>query len=259
VRPRLHPWDLVPLALLAAGGVTLLVVTRGAIVANTLGSSRALLLLAGIGVAWAVLAWVVLPRAISSPAARAGVMTLPALALLWFLVVPYFRPTEVVETLPVAAPAPATTAGPAAPAAPAAPAEAAAPGEPAAPATPAPAGEAPALEAPAGPVQLSAGELIGIGHRATGSAAILRQPDGSLVVELREIDVESGPDYQVHLVPGAAREDPGGGIHLDALRGTRGTQYYPVPPGADPAGEWTVLIWCRAFGVPIAAATQVGT
>jgi hypothetical protein len=106
-------------------------------------------------------------------------------------------------------------------------------------------------------VQVSAGELTGIGHRATGAAAILRQPDGSLVVELREIDVESGPDYQVHLVPGAGREDPGGGIHLDALRGTRGTQYYPVPPGTDPAGEWTVLIWCRAFGVPIAGSTQV--
>jgi hypothetical protein len=76
-------------------------------------------------------------------------------------------------------------------------------------------------------------------------------------VELRDIDVESGPDYHVHLVPGSDRQDPDGSIYLDALRGTRGTQYYPVPPGTDPAGPWTVLIWCRAFAVPIAAATQM--
>ncbi len=124
MRGRLHPWDLAPLALLAVGGVTLLIVTRGAIVANTLSSSRALLLLAGIGIAWAVLAWLVLPLAVRSPAARAALMTLPALALLWFLVVPYFRPTEVVETLPAAA-EPAAPAGEPAPTA--APADAAPP------------------------------------------------------------------------------------------------------------------------------------
>jgi hypothetical protein len=240
VRSRFSPADLAPLALLAAAGVTLLVVTRGAIVANTLGSSRALLLLGGIAVAWAVLAWVVLPRVVRSAPARAEIMTVPAVALIVVLVVPYFRPTTVIETVPPVATAAATATAQAT-----ATEQASATEQATAPAP------------PSAPVLVSSGGLLGIGHQATGAAGLLRQPDGSLVVELREIDVESGPDYHVHLVPGAGREDPDGGTYLEPLRGTRGTQYYPVPPGVDAAGDWTVLIWCRAFGVPIAGATPV--
>jgi len=248
---RLRPVEAVPWVLLAVGGVTLVVVTRGAIITNTLGSSRALLVIGGIGLAWVLLALVVLPRLIGSAATRAAIMTAVAVALIVVLVVPYFRPTTVVETLPAAAPVPEEPAPAPEPAAPA-------PSPAAQDAAPAPApAPAPSPAAPAAPEQLSSGELVGIGHQATGAAGILRQPDGSLVLELREIDVESGPDYQVHLVPGAGREDPEGGVHLDALRGTRGTQYYPVPAEVDPAAEWTVLIWCRAFGVPIAGATPV--
>jgi hypothetical protein len=46
---------------------------------------------------------------------------------------------------------------------------------------------------------------------------------------------------------------------LDALRGNQGTQYYEVPSGTDPGPGWTVLIGCRAFGVPVANSTQAGT
>lgn len=55
----------------------------------------------------------------------------------------------------------------------------------------------------------------------------------------------------MHVVPGAGRQDPDGGANLGALRGNQGTQFYAVPAGVDPTG-WTVLVWCRAFAVPVA-------
>ena len=53
-------------------------------------------------------------------------------------------------------------------------------------------------------------------------------------------------------MPGADREATDGGTRLDHLRGNKGTQYYPVPTGADVAtGQWTVLAWCQTFDVGV--------
>jgi hypothetical protein len=98
-------------------------------------------------------------------------------------------------------------------------------------------------------------QLRGIDHRASGAALLLRRRDGSLVVRLERLDVEPGPDYQVHLVPGADRRKPSGGVHLDQLRGNRGNQNYEVPTDLRVATPVTVLVWCRAFAVPVAAST----
>ena len=104
---------------------------------------------------------------------------------------------------------------------------------------------------------MSTGELRGIDHDATGTATVYRQPDGSSVVGLEDIDIEPGPDYRVYVVPTPDAESPGDGTELDALKGNQGTQFYPVPREVGDAGDgWTVLVWCRAFGVPVAAATQ---
>jgi hypothetical protein len=47
-------------------------------------------------------------------------------------------------------------------------------------------------------------------------------------------------------------------VRLDDLRGNKGTQYYEVPAGTDvAAGEWTTLVWCQTFDVPVAGATPV--
>ena len=106
-------------------------------------------------------------------------------------------------------------------------------------------------------MRLSTGGIRGIDHDATGTASVYRQPDGSFVVGLENIDIEPGPDYRVYVVPAPDAESPGDGREIDALRGNQGTQYYSVGADIGDLGDgWTVLVWCRAFGVPVAAATQ---
>jgi hypothetical protein len=105
-------------------------------------------------------------------------------------------------------------------------------------------------------VRLRAGSFRGIDHRAAGSVAPYRSESDELIVGLEEIDIQPGPDYDVYVVPGADQDDKAGGVLLDDLRGNRGTQYYAVPPGIGvDAGQWTVLVWCETFGVPVAAAS----
>lgn len=97
--------------------------------------------------------------------------------------------------------------------------------------------------------------LAGIDHRASGEVLVLRREDGSRVVRLERLDVEPGPDYQVYVVLGAEQRKPGDGVHLDRLRGNRGNQNYDVPADFRPTTPVTLLIWCRAFAVPVANAT----
>ena len=75
------------------------------------------------------------------------------------------------------------------------------------------------------------------------------------MVRLQTLDVEPGPDYSLFVVPGAERQRPDGGTRLGHLRGSRGNQNYPVLADVDLSRPATVLIWCRAFDVPVAAAT----
>ena len=98
---------------------------------------------------------------------------------------------------------------------------------------------------------LGRGRLRGIGHTASGSAEIV-ETDGKAVVQLRDFSVQAGPDYRLYLATG---ETPDGGRELGALKGTSGNQRYTVEHRGDARRFDTVLIWCRAFSVPVAAAT----
>ncbi|MGB9375953.1 MAG: DM13 domain-containing protein [Mycobacteriales bacterium] len=100
-----------------------------------------------------------------------------------------------------------------------------------------------------------AGALRGIDHRASGTARLIPVAGGGYVVRLENLDIEAGPDFLLYLVPGAYRRAPGDGVRLGKLKANRGNQNYPVPSGTTVTGTQTVLIWCRAFVVPIAAAT----
>lgn len=107
------------------------------------------------------------------------------------------------------------------------------------------------LEASSGPRLLGRGRLRGIGHTASGSAEVV-ETDGEVVVQLRDFKVQAGPDYRLYLANG---ERPDGGRELGGLKGTSGNQRYTVARRADARRFDTVLIWCRAFSVPVAAAT----
>lgn len=203
-------------------------VTRFGELESTVKSGRAMLVVAGIVAVWLVLARLVVPRVISSVWVRTGVLSVLAVAIVAVLLVPYYRSSEVVERFPRVE----AVARPRADAA----------------------GDNPPVNSD--PVRLSTGDLRGIDHDASGIATVFEQPDGSLVVGLVGIDVQSGPDYFVHVVPGVDRESPDDGVNLGALRGNQGTQYYEVPAGTGVGPGWTVVIWCRAFGVPVANATQ---
>ncbi len=222
-------------AVAAAVGAAL--VFRGDVVKATLTSPAALSRLAVIVLALVLLSWT-LRRYVGRAWVRALVMAVPVGVITWLLVVPYFTDERVVEPLPgSAAPAVVPSDAPASSTLPA---------------------SAPAAPVPAGPVLLSVGELRGIDHRASGAAALYRLVDGSHIVRLEDIDIQNGPDYFVHLVPGADRESPGDGHDLGELKGNQGSQNYPIPAEVDPAsGPFTVLVWCRAFSVPVANATPL--
>lgn len=239
---------LLPVGILIAG-FGLLASTHWSSITTAAGSSRALVLIAAFIFTWVGIGWG-LRRVGASVWIRCGVMSPIAIVVVLLVVVPYFSDTTVIEEFPTASTAPAgevadDTVDPPAPP------DASEPPDSAAPATPA------GPVAPAEPVRIAQGELNGIGHSASGTAAIYRQPDGTFVIGLEGIDIENGPDYFVWVVPGADAEDPGGGTDLGALRGNRGTQFYDVPDGVEVTGDWTVLVWCRAFAVPIAAASPV--
>lgn len=220
----------VPQVILLTGMTVMLVLHPNAVRSGVM-STRAIVVNAALLAAWVLLSFVVLPRLVRNVWLRAGLLTVGAVVAVVLLVLPTVRDTKVVEQFPVAAPAASSV-----PSAHAAPTDS----------TPATA-----------PERVSTGELIGIDHDAAGRASIFRQPDGGYVVGLEDIDIEPGPDYRVYLVPTPNAEHRGDGTELAGLRGNQGTQYYEVPRSVgDPGARWTVLIWCRAFGVPVAAATQ---
>jgi hypothetical protein len=244
------------LALVAGLSVFLLDETDAA--TSAFKSSRAVALMVGAAVVW-IAGRILLARLVPWRPARTAAFGLAALGVLGVVVLPAYRDETVVEAFPVAPithladDSVATTATTTIPTT----EITIAASDPAPPTTP-PTTAPMTTTAPTDPVRLRSGLFMGIDHRASGTVSIYRTPDGTHVVGLEAFDIQPGPDYDVYVVPGADRADRDGGARLDDLRGNRGTQYYNVPADVDVGnGDWTVLIWCQTFGVPVANATPV--
>ena len=268
-RPWWRPtwYELVPEIVLAVGLGWFLIDEPDA-ATSALKSTRAVGLMVAGGLGW-IIGRVVLARFLPWRSVRTAIFGLAALGALAVIVLPAYDDETVVEAFP-AAPvvdvAPTTTPPPTTSPTTAPPARCRRrPRPPTRPAhrrrpspSPPPRPPATTTTVPAEPVQLRTGPFIGIDHRAEGTVSIYRTPDGRHIVGLESFDIQPGPDYDVYVVPGADQDGTSGGTRLDDLRGNQGTQYYEVPAGVDVAtGEWTVLIWCQTFGVPVANATPV--
>lgn len=118
----------------------------------------------------------------------------------------------------------------------------------AAPAEEANSGVAPAADATPSPIAV--GDFVGFDavHQGSGSAMIF-ELDDTRVLRFDEFDVTNGPDLRVNLVLG-----DGSMIDIGALKGNVGNQNYELPADLDADTIASVLIYCRAFGVPFASA-----
>ncbi len=219
-------------ALLVGG----LIALRPEILRGTFSSAESVLRVAAVVVAWLVVSRL-LRKVVTNPLARALVVTVPGMALLWVNVAPYFEDDVKIagsfpEQFTTATTAPVAGGPPA--------------GEAAA---------APTTTAVAQTVQVSTGRFVGLdGHRGTGEASVFRLPGGEHVVAFRDASIQSVPDPVLYLVPGADRESRSGGVRLGRFDASR--DRYEIPAGTDLSGPFTVLIWCERFAVPVAGATQ---
>ncbi len=175
-----------------------------------------------------------------------GVLTIPAMALAWWLGSPLFLDTTVDETFPTA---PAITTESTS-------------GQNAEPESPqatdldvAADGEA------AAPTELLRGAFVDAdaAHRGSGSVTVFELEDGSRVLRFEQFEVTNGPDLHVLLVPTGETVDRDllaqvGYEDLGKLKGNVGNQNYVVPESFDPDGTWTVVVYCEPFHVVFSTA-----
>jgi len=132
--------------------------------------------------------------------------------------------------------------------------------EPAAEPTEEPAPEPQPTEVPTTPQILASGNIYPLDYEGEGQAALYRQPDGSHLLRLENLNVENGPDLRVYLVgidpvPISVGSDAiAGYADLGALKGNVGNQNYEIPNNIEVSQFKSLVIWCNAFSVPFVAA-----
>jgi hypothetical protein len=122
---------------------------------------------------------------------------------------------------------------------------------------------APSASAPeVSPVVIAEGSFVTHEHDTSGTARIVRHPDGSHQLELAGLDTSDGPDLRVWLtdqrvtggVAGWRVFDDGEHAELGKLKGNHGDQVYRIADGVDPEMFRSVSIWCKRFAVSFGAA-----
>lgn len=92
---------------------------------------------------------------------------------------------------------------------------------------------------------IKSGDLFGVGHTVSGTAAIY-EASGKKTVLLDPFNSQNGPDLKVYLSKDQSATEY---INLGTLKSTTGKQAYEVPGNPDVADYKFVLVWCQQFSV----------
>lgn len=112
------------------------------------------------------------------------------------------------------------------------------------------------------PVLLAQGTFIGHEHATSGTAQVVRAPDGSRYLRLENLDTSNGPLLKVWLTDAPVRPgkdgwyafDDGRHVDLGPLKGNKGSQNYVLPAEVELSQYRSVSIWCARFHVSFGAA-----
>jgi hypothetical protein len=92
---------------------------------------------------------------------------------------------------------------------------------------------------------IKSGTLVGVGHTASGVAAIYESA-GKKTVLLDPYSSQNGPDLKVYL---SKDEKASSYISLGKLKSIDGKQSYEIPNNPDVTDYKYVLVWCEQFTV----------
>lgn len=106
---------------------------------------------------------------------------------------------------------------------------------------------------------LSSGAFQSQEHETTGTARLVKLPDGSHLLRLEDLASSDGPDVKVWLSGLEAGGDwfkyrSGRYVDLGAVKATHGNHNYPLPAGTDISGLTSVVLWCDRFSVAFGSA-----
>jgi hypothetical protein len=109
---------------------------------------------------------------------------------------------------------------------------------------------------------LAQGTFVSHEHATTGTAQVLRTPDGSRYLRLENLDTSNGPLLKVWLSDAPVRTGTAGWhvfddsrhVDLGPLKGNKGSQNYTIPADVDLSRYRSVTIWCARFHVSFGAA-----
>lgn len=109
------------------------------------------------------------------------------------------------------------------------------------------------------PTELASGTFQSQEHTTTGTATLVRLPDGSRLIRLENLASSDGPDVKIWLSELEAGGDwykyrSGRYVDLGLVKATHGNQNYIVPADADLSGLTTVVLWCDRFSVAFGSA-----
>ncbi len=105
---------------------------------------------------------------------------------------------------------------------------------------------------------LSQGAFRSYEHATSGRARVIALADGKRYVRFEDFETSNGPALKVYLSaapasgPGESFDDRF--VDLGDLKGNVGSQNYAIPAGVRLDRYRSVVVWCKRFSVPFAAA-----